>query len=177
MKVYRNQRGFVLAVSMIFLVVMTLLAITAIRKATLDEKVGGNVRSQEMAFEAAERALKFCERTIDLAAGSRTMCQQRTNTITPRPNNRAFVESDIWQNFPTDWNTAANWVGPSKIATAVSGADTMSGVAEQPSCLIERWPMQGRDSQSWPWVITARGVGAVSTSVVWLQEIVRCGNY
>ncbi|MBX9869932.1 MAG: hypothetical protein K2X63_09050, partial [Burkholderiaceae bacterium] len=40
-----QQRGFVLVVSLIFLVVMTLLATSAIRKNILDEKLVGNLRS------------------------------------------------------------------------------------------------------------------------------------
>lgn len=175
----RGQGGFVLAVSMIFLVVMTLLAISAIRKATIDEKVAGNIRAQEIAFQAAERALRFCERAIDLAAGSTTICQLRTNAINvyENPAGVEYNDNDVRQNFPTRWNQMQNWVGNAKIATTLAGANMVSGVAEQPQCLIERWPIQGRDYKSWPYVITARGVGTVSTSVVWLQEVIRCGNY
>ena len=120
----KKEGGFVLAVSMIFLVVMTVLAITAIRKATLDEKVSGNLRAQEVAFQAAEKALRFCERVIDLAAGSTTICQTRNNTITvyENPAGVEYNDEDVRQNFPTRWNQIANWVGNAKAVGSVMGS-------------------------------------------------------
>lgn len=172
----RTQKGFVLPVSMIFLIVMTMLAVTAIRKATLDEKVGGNLRSQESAFQAAEKALRFCERQLDLAAGSTTMCQKRTtSTLTVYDSTGAYSESDVMANYPSKWKAANVWT--SGDATTMSGVDALTGVASQPQCLVERWPLPGRDSSNWPYVITARGVGPVDTAVVVLQEVIRCGNY
>lgn len=180
--VARSEQGFVLPISLIFLVVMTLLAITAIRKATMDEKVGGNLRAQEAAFQAAEKALRFCERTIVLATGDREMCKQRAGaTIPVQSPDTVTLESvnaqDIKSTFPEKWKYKSNWVGGSKIATALSGADVQTGVVEQPSCMIERWPLIGREDRYYPYVITARGVGTTDTAVVYLQEVIRCGNY
>lgn len=144
------------------------------------KKVGGNLRAQEAAFQAAEKALRFCERNIVLAAGDRNMCNMRAgSTITvyePEEPENIKVER-MEESFPKRWTKIANWTGPSKIATAVSGVDTMAGVASQPQCMIERWWVKGRDARYYPYVITARGVGTTSTSVVYLQEVIRCGNY
>ncbi len=63
-----KQNGFVLAISMIFLIVMTMLAVTAIKKATMDEKVTGNLRAHDLAFHAAEKALRFCESNLDFSS-------------------------------------------------------------------------------------------------------------
>lgn len=176
MKSSMKQRGFVLPVSMIFLIVMTMLAITAIRKSTLDEKVVGNLRAQESAFQAAEKALRFCERQIDLAAGSTNMCRLRPGSTVQIPANEVETNhDDVMANFPVRWKDKTVW--NSAIALTVTGADQISGVASQPQCIIERWPLQGRDQYSYPYVITARGVGTVDTAVVMLQEIIRCGNY
>jgi type IV pilus assembly protein PilX len=172
----KNQRGFVLPVSMIFLIVMTMLAVTAIRKATMDEKIGGNLRAQESAFQAAEKALRFCERAIDLAAGSTTMCQMRAgSTVTVLPIDKEYRDADVKENFPEGWRVPSIWTSAN--AVTVSGVDELKGVASQPQCIVERWPLPGRDQNSWPYVITARGVGSVNTAVVVLQEIIRCGNY
>lgn len=176
MKNVNRQKGFVLPVSMIFLIVMTMLAITAIRKSTLDEKVVGNLRAQESAFQAAEKGLRFCERQLDLAAGSTTMCQLRTGSTVQIPSNNADTDpNNVMANFPTKWKEKTVWA--SAYALTVSGVDQITGVASQPQCIVERWPVPGRDRNSWPYVITSRGVGTVDTAVVMLQEIIRCGNY
>lgn len=176
MKNLKRQKGFVLPVSMIFLIVMTMLAITAIRKSTLDEKVVGNLRAQESAFQAAEKGLRFCERQLDLAAGSTTMCQLRTGSTVQIPLNEIETDpNNVMANFPVKWKEKTVWA--SAYALTVSGVDQITGVASQPQCIVERWPVPGRDRNSYPYVITARGVGSVDTAVVMLQEIIRCGNY
>lgn len=175
----KSQAGFVLAVSMIFLVIMTVLAITAIKKATLDEKITGNLRTQDMAFQAAEKALRFCESWIELRAGNAKICQARTGAIV-LPTTLEFNPADVTANFPIAWQNMANWTGSGGLSTELSGTDAMTGVASQPRCMVERWEMPGErpeDAQlRSPYVITARGVGSVSTAVVWLQEVIRCGN-
>ncbi|WMW79776.1 PilX N-terminal domain-containing pilus assembly protein [Undibacterium cyanobacteriorum] len=176
MRILNRQKGFVLPVSMIFLIVMTMLAITAIRKSTLDEKVVGNLRAQESAFQAAEKGLRFCERQLDLAAGSTNMCRLRSGSTVQIPlNEQDFNPNNVSGNFPNKWKDKTVW--SSAYALTATGIDQISGVASQPQCIIERWPLPGRDQYSWPYVITSRGVGTVDTAVVMLQEIIRCGNY
>lgn len=60
----RDQAGIVLPVVLIFLVIMTILGITAIRNVTLEERMAGNSAYQQLAFQAAEMALRDCERDI-----------------------------------------------------------------------------------------------------------------
>ncbi len=57
----RTQRGAVLVVSMLLLLVMTLLAITGMRNTTLEEKMAGNTRDIHLAFNSAEAALRQAE--------------------------------------------------------------------------------------------------------------------
>jgi type IV pilus assembly protein PilX len=171
----RKQGGFVLVVSLIFLIIMTMLAITAIRRTTLDEKVSGNLRSQEIGFQAAERALRFCENALVLAQGARDIC-------TPKSGFESWVIQPIDQpdtdnamkNFPKKWQTLTNWSNAA-YAHTLTGANQLTGVDQQPQCMIEVWQVLG-DRTKYPYVITARGVGNVSTAVVWLQEVIRCGN-
>lgn len=53
----RGQNGAALIVSLLILVVLTLLGLTAMGTATLEEKMSGNQRDHDVAFEAAEGAL------------------------------------------------------------------------------------------------------------------------
>ena len=53
-----NERGAVLIVSLMILVILTLLGITAMQTTTFQEKMAGNMRSREVSFQAAEAALR-----------------------------------------------------------------------------------------------------------------------
>lgn len=162
----RKQAGFVLAVSMIFLIVMTLLAVTAMKKATLEEKIGGNLRAQNMAFQSAEKALRYCESAIVLTTGSAKMCTMRSG--------KESWEVPATVEFPQLWKTKDNWT---KAVAQVLPSAEMSGVASAPRCMIERWAIPSdRGKEFYPYVVTARGVGSVDSAVVVLQEVIRCGS-
>lgn len=57
----RSQRGVVLIVSLIFLLLLSLLGLSSIQSATLQEQMVGNQRDHDMAFQAAEAALRWAE--------------------------------------------------------------------------------------------------------------------
>lgn len=59
-----RQRGAALAISLIFLLILTLLGITAMSGSTVQERLAGNQRDLELAFEAAEAALRDGENNI-----------------------------------------------------------------------------------------------------------------
>ena len=63
-KISPVQAGIALPIVLIFLVVMLLLGATAIRNVTLGEKMAGNQRNQQLAFQAAENALRYCENAV-----------------------------------------------------------------------------------------------------------------
>jgi type IV pilus assembly protein PilX len=163
-----KQSGFVLATSLIFLVIMTLLAVTAIRRSTLDEKVSGNLREQNLAFQAAEMALRFCQQ------------QYETNPAFP------ILDAGL-DAMPNEWALDANWIaGSGKTTTLPDGA--VENVLEQPQCMIERWRLQGpkddvgvkqgadETNKGLVHLITARGVGSTNNAVVWLQVTLRDGS-
>jgi type IV pilus assembly protein PilX len=52
-----KQKGVVLVIGLIMLVLLTLLGITGAQNALFEEKMASNVRDKNMAFEAAEAAL------------------------------------------------------------------------------------------------------------------------
>ena len=53
-----------LIISLILLVVISLLTVTSMRNAASSESVAGNVRKTELATQAAEIALRFCEEYV-----------------------------------------------------------------------------------------------------------------
>lgn len=60
-----RQHGAVLFVSLVVLVVMTLVGLTAMQGTGLDERMAGNLRDRTLAFEAAEAALREAGELID----------------------------------------------------------------------------------------------------------------
>lgn len=53
----QRQRGAVLMISLIMLMALTVIGVTAMNSATLEEKIAGNVMVQHKVFQAAESAV------------------------------------------------------------------------------------------------------------------------
>ena len=172
----RQQRGIVLVIALIMLVVISLLTVTSIRSAATSETLAGNVRTTELATQAAEIALRFCE-----AAAVRVGKGNTTNT-TSTPNLATVTQwiatPGTWKNLTT-WDTAGatpTYVLPS---TAI-GTDTFK---RQPECMIES--LSGSTTAltggTGSFVITVRGFGpevAAGTgrpkgTEVWLQSTIQ----
>jgi type IV pilus assembly protein PilX len=155
-----HHSGFVLITSLIFLIVMTLLAATAIRRSTLGEKLSNNMREQNLAFQAAEAALRFCQNNYETAGA-------------------IAIRRRGLEGMPTEWNDIDNWRLSGGIATQLP-PNTVKNVAQQPQCLIEEWsiPPRGESPINLGAVhlITARGVGSTTNAVVWLQATLRDGS-
>ncbi|KOP53773.1 pilus assembly protein PilX, partial [Pseudomonas coronafaciens pv. porri] len=54
-----RQRGMVLLVSLVFLLLLTLLGISSMQNATLQEKMAGSVAVRNVSFQAAEAQLRL----------------------------------------------------------------------------------------------------------------------
>lgn len=85
----RNSRGFVLVTSLVFLIVLSLLAIMAMRGSLFGERIASNDRDQALAREYAEMALRDAERDIlGLRFDGVTYCRTTANVVncaTTRP--------------------------------------------------------------------------------------------
>ena len=96
----RKQRGAVLVVALIFLVVMTLLILASIRGTVMQERMASNLYDRSLAFQAAEAALREGERFvletppkpagIGCAAGT---CSKPEAGDTP-----VWQDEDVWED-------------------------------------------------------------------------------
>ncbi len=59
-----RQKGVVLVVALMFILVMTVVGITAMRSTISQERMAGNLRDRDLAFQAAEAALRAAELAI-----------------------------------------------------------------------------------------------------------------
>ena len=58
---FKNQRGVVLIMSLTILMILTLVGVSAMKTTSLQERMSGNSRDYQVAFEAAEIALRAGE--------------------------------------------------------------------------------------------------------------------
>ena len=63
-----NQRGWVLVVGLVILVMLTILSMALMKTTRLEEKMAGATRDMNLSFQAAETALRAAETFIELQA-------------------------------------------------------------------------------------------------------------
>ena len=77
-----RQRGIALIASMLILIIITLLGLSSMRSAGLQERMSGNQYDRNVVLEAAEAALREGEA---IAAAPLTIPASCTNGLCPRP--------------------------------------------------------------------------------------------
>lgn len=60
----QKQLGAVFVTGLIFLVVLTLLGVTGMKTANMEERMSGNLRDRNLALQTAEMALRYAEQHI-----------------------------------------------------------------------------------------------------------------
>jgi len=103
-----RQRGSVLIVSMVMLFLLTLIGVTSMSSTSLEEKMAGNLRDQQLAFQAAEAALREGERlALNTDGLSTTVDDNCTNGLCTRRENDAHYDSGA-----SSCDTGSGWVNP-----------------------------------------------------------------
>jgi type IV pilus assembly protein PilX len=130
---YQKQTGVVLVISLIMLVLLTLLGVTAMQVTGLEEKMAGNMKSNNLAFQSAETALREGEtwlgsRTSEPAVDSATLWA--FNAMDPGPTN-----STPWW-FDTVRN-ATWWSANGVQSTAIMEGYPTTGTTNKPYNIIE----------------------------------------
>lgn len=170
-----HQAGTVLLVALIMLLVMSLLGLNSLRGTSLEERMAGNWRDQNLALQAAEAALRAGESVIapgvTLPEFDAFPCAVgQTCTVFQ------FDEVNPSANFLTS-RTAAQvnqWIDSSTAYVAA-----IEGVREQPRFIVEH-RLYIRDSLvtgtgtanetgRHVYIVTARGVGQTPETVRVLQ--------
>lgn len=157
-----KQSGVVLIVVLIMLVVIGLVSAAAMRGALTADQISNNARLENLAKQAAQIALRFCEAQAILPTPG--------ITIYPKPTGIGTDTEAAWQIY-------ANWSGPAVKATTVPEsymkATDSYAPRSRPQCLVEN-SIFSTDVK----VVTARGFGpdydalSASGSVVWLQSVI-----
>jgi type IV pilus assembly protein PilX len=103
-----RQRGMVLLVSLVFLLLLTLLGISSMQNATLQEKMAGSVNLRNLSFQKAEAALRLGESSIKATGFSLAECNgavrcappaESTTLTTAGPNTTSGID---WKGSAAD---------------------------------------------------------------------------
>jgi type IV pilus assembly protein PilX len=158
----RHQSGAVLAISLIILLLLTLIGITAAQVTGLEEKMAGNLRDRNLAFQAAETALRAGE--------------EQTSSL-PRctPLNTAavggFYPYTPPENIPKiDDGDGSVWSTPGKAYTYTGVILEKVTKTAQPKYIIQ-CINEVNAAESSLYRITARGTGGTTDAVVILQSV------
>ncbi len=171
----RSQRGISLVIALMFLVVLTILGLVAVRSSTVQERMAGNDRDRAVAFEAAEATLRDAERDI----------QANITSANPFDNVCTDGLCRISTVATPNWNSIS-WTGAtSRIYGVNSGAGSFPlAVSNPPRYIIELLPdvpsgtgntlnANARSSTrgGTAYRITARGWGRRPGTSVMLQSV------
>jgi type IV pilus assembly protein PilX len=192
----RPQQGLALFVVLVFLTILTMLALTAIEGATLGERMARNQSDRTLAMQAAEAALRDAELDLRTLRADGSLCRpgsagcRATEDYAPWENGYAFRSTcpsglcdgaatqalpvKVWEPGSALWSNAVTYGTYTK--PLGQGARTFPAVARQPQYLIEKFLMQdGAEvgASAFYFRITARGYGGSSDTVVTLQSIYR----
>lgn len=172
--VFYREQGVSLVVSMIFLIILTILGLAAMRVATLEERMSGNARDRSLAFQAAEAALRDAETDIENKNFDRSGDSTRTTKISGLAGATSTCANGLCCNLQglTCIEPTLPLYKSSKLDAGVSygtytGAPSLSGLSQQPRYLIEPFLVDGRNYYR----VTARGYGLNSNTQVTLQEV------
>lgn len=194
------EKGAVLIVALLFLVMLTLLGVTAMTGSTMEERMAGNARDTSVAFQAAEAALRDARR--DLGEYPPTFAGKRSlpagwalnivnfgigfgaATCNPAPAGQGLCWPDAYAGdvaylppLPPAHNMTA---APSVEYGQFTGSAPLAGVAAQPRYIIEIFGLtrtdEGFGGSATPYYnffrITAVGYGASPNTRVMLQEVI-----
>ena len=160
-----HERGAALIIALVLLLLMTVLGVTGLRTTTLQERMAGNARDSNLAFQSAEASLRAGEQLLEGA-------------VPPFTGANGLVLAQPGAGLATFWN-AYDWAGNSRAVTGVAG------VAANPQYVIEELPatlasangslVEGGAGvgEAGFYRITARAVGGTADAVAILQTTYR----
>lgn len=158
-----SQRGAALVTGLIFMVVLTLIVVSAMRGTILEEKMSGNARDADLAFQAAEAALRAGE--------------QELNQPTPPVFAATGAYLTVGSRNDDYWLNTHDWANDSAVYASVP-----SGTAAAPRYVIEELPAvpeagfskkAGVIPETGYYRVIARGVGGNPNTFRFVQTTYR----
>lgn len=161
------QKGITLMTTLIFLVVLSMIGVAVARQNQMEERMVGNSRNRDLAFQAAEAVLAQAE--ANLAAGENWSSGAWDGTRAGYREYNAMLENNA--NY---WNTNSLWVDTSshKVTLSITQDPTRDIVRVPPQLryIVDRFNCVGLNRS---YRITVRGLGGDS---LFDSSNTNCGN-
>lgn len=171
-----TQRGVVLPIALIMLVIISFAGLLAARNSATFEQFSNNMRTNQVARVSAEDALRHCERiAIDSVDAGAAFPNEVLKIVAAEVtgDDVSAIKAGVW-NTPANWGSASGNLITFARAYDSDVQTTTAQRANDPSCIIQRM-VNDR------FLITSRGLSAdaqvnangllVEGSEVWLQSI------
>lgn len=129
-----RQSGMSLVPALVFLLVLAVLGVSVLNGAVMEERMAGNAKDMNLAFQAAEAALRDAENdiTLNVTPASPFSSACTSGLCTPPSTWSTPTSTDI--SKLVDWTST----GVTRSYGANTGAAALAGVAAQPVYVIER---------------------------------------
>lgn len=170
---YQQEKGAVLVVGLVMVLLISIISVSAIRGSNLQEGMAGNMRERNLAFQASESALRVGESLVSDKVTAPLMTNSQglyTDTyITPTTSILTFTEAN-WKDTARVKTTTLNLQYVSREPTyIVEQLDPDIGVgAAMEGSAIDLEGMKNTGDIT-PYRVTARGFGASEIAVKTLQ--------
>ena len=192
--IVQQQSGAVLIISLIMLLLLTLIGASSMQTSSLEEKMAGNLRDRNLAFQAAESALRDAEQDIrGIGTTPRNPpisgisdffhdCNMDSlaNTYDDGLCDRKWSSPSSYSGNTMEWPPFTTTAGtpylklivdmtttPSVAYGRFTGSAAITGLSAEPRYLIEGY----RSHANTYYRITVRAQGASANTVVWLQAV------
>jgi len=123
----KRQRGAILVVSLILLLVMTVLALAVSQSSRMQERMTGNVRDSDLSFQAAEASLRDAEDFL----------WRQTNQPIPCSTAPCSVYQKDWFNGIDLRTQTQSWWNDKGKEYGVAGTKELTEVKRDPQVVIE----------------------------------------
>jgi type IV pilus assembly protein PilX len=165
----RSQRGAVLIIGLIMLLLMTIVALSSVRGSNMQELMAGSMRNQQMSFQAAESGLRAGEAA---AWGA--------NILDPeiQPPTLAGYSLELPNGASASYWQTLSWDSTNSVDSLIA----LAGQTVTPRYAVEVLEMDSAggnggslsEPEPPPIVlrITSRGVGLTANSITFLQSII-----
>jgi type IV pilus assembly protein PilX len=167
-----HQRGMVLIVALVMVVLMSIVAVASIKGSGLQEAMSGSMRDRNIAFQGAEAALRLAEDKVDKSSDIGTLSAANKKGYYVDLNKNSVI------GRPVDW-TQKNWEDQGLMLSGVDHVDSQPFmVSEQLSYTGTALNVGGgvdfisqdRTTEYQFYRVTARSVGLTKNTEIILQS-------
>ncbi|MGE1092255.1 pilus assembly PilX family protein [Pseudomonas zeae] len=144
----QTQHGMVLLVSLVFLLLLTLIGLSSMQSANLQEKMAGSVSLRNQSFQTAEATLRVGESAVQLDSYSLAVCSDTTQCAPP-------AESSVVSAAGFNSTSGVTWIATGNGFYGVQNIGTTLTAVNVPS-----------NTSATLYRVTAVGIAGSSRSVV-----------